>query len=206
MARAGADIPRRSVLKRGLFGGALLALGGGGYLALRSGREVPLPKDGLLALSAREYATVHALAERIVAPRSGTPTVDQVNVGSNVDHILARADEGVRAELRQLLGLFENGLANFVFGGRPRPFTRMSPEEQDRVLAEWRDSAIVIRRTGYQALRTVMMAAYYASPMIWAACAYGGPPQGFHDPDAPVWRGGGAPRPDGNGVFHEGEE
>jgi hypothetical protein len=32
---------------------------------------------------------------------------------------------------------------------------------------------------------------------------YPGPPRGFHQPDAPVWKGGGQPRPEGNGVFHE---
>ena len=71
------------------------------------------------------------------------------------------------------------------------------------MLAEWRDSRIAVRRTGYAALRTLVIAAYYQSPSIWPAVGYGGPPGIFADgPSLPEWRGGGEPRPDGNGVWH----
>lgn len=200
-------LTRRSMIKRGLFGGGLLLLGGAGFLAVRPSKKEPLPKEPLTSLSAAEYALVMALARRIVAPQpkpgSGMPSVEQVNVGVNVDAILARADEGVRRELRQLMGLFENGLAELLFAGAVAPFTQLSPEHQDQVLSGWRESRLVLKRTGYQALRTLVLAGYYASPMIWPAVGYEGPPQGFHDPNAPVWRGGGQPRPDGNGVWHE---
>jgi len=194
---------RRSVLKKGLLGGALLALGGAGLLATRGTRRVPLPKEPLTVLSADEFAVVHAIAERVLAPRPGAPTVDQLNVGYTVDVILSRAGEDVRKELKQLLGLFENGLAGFLFGGRTKPFTQLAPEAQDDVLREWRDSRLELRRTGYQALRTLVGAAYYSSKDSYAAVGYPGPPEGFHQPDAPEWRGGGQPRPEGNGVFHE---
>lgn len=196
---------RRGFLKKGLLGGALLALGGAGFLASRGPRPAPPPKQPLRVLDEAEYAIVSALAARVVDPRPGTPTVEQVNVGGNVDTILSHASEDVRKELKQLLRLFENGLTNLLFGGRPRPFTRMSADEQDAVLREWRDSRIEVRRTGYQALRLLVMAAYYSSPMTYAAVSYPGPPQGFHQPDAPVWKGGGQPRPEGNGVWHEPE-
>ncbi len=45
----GAKQSRRGFLKKGLFGGALLALGGGGYLATRSSAQLPLPAEGLTA-------------------------------------------------------------------------------------------------------------------------------------------------------------
>ena len=48
---------RRGFLKKGIFGGALLALGGGAALFLRGGREVELPAEGLLSLSPRESST-----------------------------------------------------------------------------------------------------------------------------------------------------
>lgn len=194
---------RRSVLKKGLLGGALLALGGGGLLAARGTRTVPLPKEGLKILDEVEYAVFHALAKRVVRPGPGAPTIDQVNATMNVDRILAGADSGVQAEVKQLAKLFENALAGLLFGGRTRPFTQLSGDEQDAVLAEWRDSRLVVRRTGYQALRVLVLAGYYSSDMIWPAVNYPGPPQGFHQPDAPVWKGGGQPRPEGNGVFHE---
>jgi hypothetical protein len=196
-------LSRRSVIKRGLLGGALLAAGGAGVLALRGGAEVPLPPDGLLVFSPAQYAVLDAVARRMVRPRAGWPTVDQIGVARAADRIAARTEPSAQKELRQLLGLFENGLAGFLFGGRTRPFTRLDPAEQDRVLAEWRDSRIAVRRTGYSALRTLVLAAYYQSPAIWPAVGYGGPPGIFADAASqPEWRGGKEPRPDGNGVWH----
>jgi hypothetical protein len=193
---------RRGFLTKGLLGGALLALGGAGWLASRDTRRVPPPKEPLRVLDATEYAIVSALAARLIDPRPGTPTVEQVNTAYNVDAILQNADAGARKDFKQLLGLFENGLAGFLFGGRTRPFTQLSPETQDEVLREWRDSRLNVRRTGYQALRSVVMAAYYSSDLAWPAVGYPGPPEGFHQPDAKAWKGGGEPRPDGNGVYH----
>jgi len=194
---------RRSFLKKGLLGGVLLTLGGAGLLATRSTRRVPLPPEPLRVLDTDEFAIVQALAERVIAPRPGTPTVTQIRVAQRVDAILWRADGGVRQEVKQLLRLFESGLAGFLFEGRTLPFTQLEPEAQDAVLRGWRDSRLSVRRTGYQALRALVAAAYYSSSDTHASVGYPGPPQGFHQPDAPEWRGGGQPRPEGNGVFHQ---
>jgi hypothetical protein len=47
------------------------------------------------------------------------------------------------------------------------------------------------------------MAAYFGNEKTWAAMNYPGPPSDVYDPAAPVWKGGGVPRPAGNGVFHD---
>ena len=201
-ALPGTELSRRSLLKRGLLGGSLLAVGGLGFLALRGGRMVPVPPDGLRVFSPREFAVLDAVAHRLVRPRQGWPTVEEVGVALNADRIAERTEPSAQKELKQLLGLFENGLAGFLFGGRTRPFTALEGEEQDQVLAEWRDSALAIRRTGFSALRTLVLAGYYKSPKVWPALGYPGLPAGIHRPDAPEWRGGDVPRPDGNGVWH----
>ncbi len=189
-------------MKKGLFGGALLALGGGG-LALRGSALVAAPKEPLTVLTLREYSILQALAKRLIPPLDGFPSVEAVDVAGNADRIIAKLDEGARAELRQLIGLFENALPALLFGGRLSPFTQLSGDEQDAVLREWRDSRLTLRRTGYNALRVLLLSAFYGSPLSWPGMGYAGPPPGFHQPDAPVWKGGGVPRPDGNGVFVE---
>jgi len=108
---------------------------------------------------------------------------------SAVDTILSMQDESARIEVQRLLLLFENALPNFLLAGRTQPFTQLPVELQERVLLEWRDSRITLRRSGYLALRTLVNAAYYASPAVWPALKYPGPPSGFHDPSAPVWKG-----------------
>jgi hypothetical protein len=99
--------------------------------------------------------------------------------------------------------LFENALPNFLFGFRTTPFTQLGAEDQETVLAEWRDSSITLRRTAYRALRGLSIAGYYGHQDVWPAIGYAGPPRGIHDPNAPVWKGGGEPRPIGNGTFIE---
>lgn len=199
----GAKPTRRGFLKKGFFGGLLLALGGGGYLFTRKSVEVDLPADGLLVLSPKEFAIVSALAWRLVPRRDGFPGVDAVQVARGCDRILTMVDATAVDETRQLLMLLENALPNFLLGGRPSTFTTLSTDAQDQVLREWQTSRLTLRRTGYTALRGLVMAAYFASPTTWAAVGYPGPLPGIHDPNAPVWKGGGAERPIGNGTFRE---
>jgi hypothetical protein len=193
---------RRGFLKKGIFGGLILAVCGGGFLALRRSRLVPLPRQRLAVLDPAEYAVLMAIAARLIPGGEGFPSVEEVGVGLNADGILARTDPAAAREVKQLLKLFENALAGFVFGGRMGPFTHLAGADQDEVLRGWQSSRLAIRRTGFAALRTLAIASYFGSPLSWPAVHYSGPPPGFHQPEAPVWRGGGAKRPDGNGVFH----
>jgi hypothetical protein len=192
---------RRSVLKKGLIGGAVLALGGG-WLFTRRSADVSLPTAPLQVLSAREYAVVYVLVQRFHPSRKGFPDAQALDVAKVCDGILAKADATAQKELKQLLMLFENALPAFLFGFRTLPFTRLAPQEQDVVLAEWASSRIAIRRTGYLALRTLVMAGYWSQKPAWPASGYAGPPP-VNDPNAPVWKGGGEPRPMGNGVWVE---
>ncbi len=146
------------------------------------------------------------LVERFVPARDGFPSPDKLKTALACDAIVSMLEEVTQAELKQLLMLFENALPNFIFGGRTVPFTELAPNEQDLVLAEWRDSRLTLRRTGYNALRGMVMAAYYGNAETWGAVHYPGPPAGIYQPDAEVWKGGGVPRPLGNGTSIQTEE
>ena len=63
----------------------------------------------------------------------------------------------------------------------------------------------MLKRSGYHALRGLVLGPYFANPAVWPHMGYAGPPP-LHDPNAPVWKGGGQPRPDGLGVWHEPEQ
>ena len=198
----GAPDSRRGFLKKGLFGGLLLALGGGAFLGTRRGAQVSMP-GGLKALNATEYAVMWAIVQRFVPAREGFPTPDTLNTAVAADGIIALLEDVTQGEIKQLLMLFENALPNFLFGGRTSPFTQLNPTEQDEVLAEWRDSRLTLRRTGYRALRGLAIAAYYGNKATWTAVGYPGPLPGIHDPNAPLWKGGDEPRPVGNGTLIE---
>jgi hypothetical protein len=146
-----------------------------------------------------------AIVQRFHPARDGFPSADSLQTTVAADGIMARLEDVTQAELKQLLMLFENALPNFLFGGRTSPFTQLDPTEQDQVLAEWRDSRLTLRRTGYRALRGIAIAAYYGNKATWSAVGYPGPLPGIHDPNAPLWKGGDEPRPLGNGTYHEPE-
>lgn len=198
----GAPDTRRGFLKKGFFGGLLLALGGGAFLFTRRGAQVAIPA-GLQVLNAQEFAVMWAIVQRFHPVKQGFPAADAINTTVAADNIIALLEEVTQEELKQLLLLFENALPNFLFGGRTSPFTQLDPREQDEVLAQWRDSRLTLRRTGYRALRGLALAAYYGNKATWSAVGYPGPPPGIHEPDAPVWKGGGEPRPGGNGTMLE---
>src|SRR5262250_1892054 len=75
--QAPAGLSRRSLVKRGLLGGALLAAGGAGFLALRGGNTVALPADGLLVFTPAQFAVLDAIARWIrwgwPGPRIASP-------------------------------------------------------------------------------------------------------------------------------------
>ncbi|MCP3098864.1 hypothetical protein LZ198_08250 [Myxococcus sp. K15C18031901] len=182
-----ASLSRRGLLQRGLAGGALLALGGSGVLAFREGLVLPLPEEGLRVLGPREYATLQAVARRAFPPRPGWPDADVARVASTADGLLARADPSAAKEVKALLGLFDNALAGLLFTGHVTPFSLLEPGAQDVVLEGWRTSRLVFRRSGYHALRALIYSAYYAHPAAIAATGFVAS-EGFHDPNAPVWR------------------
>jgi hypothetical protein len=144
-------------------------------------------------LGPREYATLQALARRAFPGRPGWPDADTARVAFTADRLLARGDASVAKEVRELLGLFDNALAGFLFNGRVTPFSRLSPEAQDAAFEDWRTSRLMLRRTGHHALRTLVYSAYYLHPAAVAASGYA-IPEGFHDANAVAWKGEG-PRP-----------
>ena len=164
---------RRTFIRRGLFGGVLLAGGGSIGLVAWPSDERVRARHPLRALDARQFAVLAAVAGRMVT----APKADPVVIAERLDAQMATAPAEVRADFGKLLLLLENAFAGFVLDGRARPFTRLSPEEQDDVLADWRDSRLALRRSGFSALRKLTQAAWYAAPEAWADVGYPGPPQ-----------------------------
>lgn len=158
---------RRTFIKRGLVGGAILLLGGGAGLALAPTKEQATPAGPLLALEPRGFQVLVAVAKRVLPAGA-----DAASVAQQVDSLLSRAAPESQKDFGRLLMLFENALPGLLFDGHVLPFTRLSPESQDAVLLRWRDSKLTLRRTGYQALRRICLAVFYADEASWPALGY----------------------------------
>lgn len=163
-------VGRRGFLKRGLIGGVLLSAAGG--LGLWPSAAGVAPRQALLVLGERHFAILAAIAARTVT----APGADPVAIAHGVDATLARSPREVQDDFLRLLLVFEGALTGLLLDGRIGPFTRLSPEAQDAALEAWRDSRLVLRRTGYIALKKLTIAAYYATPESWAGVKYPGPP------------------------------
>ncbi|MFO0727806.1 MAG: hypothetical protein U1E65_28770 [Myxococcota bacterium] len=157
--------PRRKFIQRGLVGGALLALAGGGLLAYPTGARAR-PRGRLLALGPQAFAVLAVVAARMV------PEGDPIAIAESVDRTLAYALPEAAQDVERLLLVLDSALVGLLFELKPQPFSRLDPAAQDAVLDGWRDSRVQLRRTGYQALRKLCLAAYYVDSSTWPKLGY----------------------------------
>lgn len=154
-----------------------MTLGGIG-LALQPSRLRPRPSGGLRVFSEAEYATLVALAER-ACPSSGPglPGPTELGVAAMADAMFATAEDDVKKGIKMALTIVESGLVGALFLERARPFTQLSPADQDRVLLAMRDSSVGVRRTLFRALTGLASSIYYGDPRVWPSLGYPGPPE-----------------------------
>lgn len=163
---------RRTFLKRGLMGGAVLALGATGLAVFPSG-PLAAPTEPLRVLTPTTFGVMVAIARRVITAEGA----DHVGIAQRIDRALSWAAPESQEDVRKLLGLFENALAGLLFDGRVMPFTRLSASSQDAVLDAWRRSSLEVRRSGYCALRKLCAAAHYMEPSSWGDLRYPPPPR-----------------------------
>lgn len=162
---------RRTFLKRGLFGGALLVLASAGGLAVLPGDRSVKPTGRLFSISEEAFPVLAAVAARILAGTTASPQ----EIAMRVDAALRSAPPETRKDLDLALKLLENRLSGTFLRGSATPFTELDVNEQDDALARWRDSRILLLRSAYQGFRKLCTAAHYATPAGWPETGYPGP-------------------------------
>lgn len=172
-------LARRDFLRRAAGGTAALAVaswlpsGCAGYQEL-----VPeAQRANLQFFDEKELAIFQAVARRVVPDEEGWPSVDEVGVAMAIDEELASWRNEpplapVLDDLKLLLRLVEHGT---WLDGHASRFTRLTPEAQDEVLASWDSSSIEVRQVGFQALKNLVMFAYYDDERTFARLSYAGP-------------------------------
>jgi len=150
---------RRTFLKRGAIGGAVLFLGPGRLVAFPSG-ALDAPTRPLAVLTSRAFGVLVAVARRVITVEGA----DAVEIAHGVDDALRFANTQTQGDINALIMLFESALVGAIFDGRFKPFTRCSPEKQDAILDGWRRSSVDIRRTGYAALKQLCLVSHYMTP------------------------------------------
>jgi hypothetical protein len=136
------------------------------------------PQGALRVLDGQQYSILAAIAGRICPGGDGFPSASDIDVAGRVDALLDRLPAGTAGEITALLSAFESPLVGLLLDGRPRTFSTCAPEEQDAVLAEWRDSRLPQRRTAFLALQHLCSGAYWTHPAVLRAMGYPGPSPG----------------------------
>jgi hypothetical protein len=167
----GAPIDRRRFFKRTASGVILLWCGG---LLPAGCSRYPKPAAPLRFLNSREYATLSALARRLLGAGAAIGSDgDEVDVGANVDALVAEWDAEAQGQLRTVLRIFEHG--TYLFDLRRKRFTRLTAARQDEYIAGWMSSTLGVRRMVFRALKLLVVAGFYSQPRTWASIGYDGP-------------------------------
>ena len=157
---------RRSLLKAGLAGGALLAVGGAALFigrdpqrdrALILGAVVPALLDGALPVEAPARA---AAIERVV---------DGVGVAIG---LLAPS---AQTELERLFTLLALAPGRRLLAGVATEWARAPIDEVAAFLEGWRNHRSALFRAGYAAIHDLVLGTWYADESAWSGIGYAGP-------------------------------
>lgn len=160
---------RRSFLKRGLLGGALLTVGGATFFGLKGGPPGAAPVRELHVVDAELFGVLAAVA---AACHIGA---DGVEVAHAVDVNLLETSPETQADYNRVLGLIQNALAALPLRGSLTHFTALDVEGQRAALLSMRDSRLALLRSAYGALKRTTGIAHYQVAKNAAFSGYRGP-------------------------------
>jgi hypothetical protein len=165
---------RRTFLAVGIAGAATLAAAGWWAAGFRTH---PVPR----ALGADARAIIAAIVPAMLA--GALPASQRAHHAAiaetvdNVDRAIQGLPPSARAEIGQLVALLALTPARRAFAGVASPWAEATREEVGAFLDAWRSSAWDLKRTAYDALHQLVLAAWYGNPRSWDDIGYPGPPR-----------------------------
>jgi hypothetical protein len=158
---------RRTLLKAGLAGGALLAAAGG--VAIVAGRDARDDRKAVLAAvvpALLDGALPAAVAERDAAVRRCIDGVVAAIAG------LAPASQ---TELEQLFTLLATTPGRRLLAGVPHAWKDADVAMVGAFLQSWRRHRFALFRGAYAALHDLVIGTWYADDAAWPGIGYAGP-------------------------------
>jgi len=138
---------------------------------------------GVPTLNARRRATLAAICDTF-APGWNDGQGDDADPGL-LDRAAAMVeriqDPTARRQIALLLDALDSSVLNVLLGSGFRSVTAPARERRVALLRSWAESAIGLKRAGFQALKRLVLVSHYAYPT--------------HDGGHPAWRAAGYPGP-----------
>ncbi len=161
---------RRTFLKAGLIGGAVLAAAGGAALWLKpAARDASTSEEARLVLR----AVIPALLAGAL-PVDRTAQAREATLERTLAAI-ARLPPPTRLELGELFALLASTPGRWLAG--VDDWETAGVEQATRFLQRWRTHPFDLLQAGYQALHDVVLGPWYADESTWPAIGYPGPPK-----------------------------
>jgi len=157
---------RRSFLKAGLAGGALLAVAGWWGVSRRLAPDA----DAIVR------AIVPAMLEGALPAEATSRAAAIDETVANVARAIDGLPPASRTELDRLFALLALAPARIAFAGLASPWSEASAADVSAFLSRWRDSGWRLKRSAYDALHQLVLASWYGNERSWAAIGYPGPP------------------------------
>lgn len=162
---------RRTWLKLGLVGGAVVALGGGVVALFRPGWS-----DGRLTPPGRDLfaAVARAVLEGQLPEGDAAQPALQAHLG-RLEVAVQSMPAVVRAEIAELTALLLHPLGRHALTGLGVEWSDATAADVRPVLQGLRESRLELRQQVYNALCKLTNAAYFADPATWPLTGYPGP-------------------------------
>ena len=110
------------------------------------------------------------IAERIIAADEPGFTPRELGVGRRIEAYIRTLPPHMQRDIRLLVVLFEYLPPFLIF--RPRRFSSLAREDQERYLLAWGSSRFRVLRSGFRILKTLCMSTYYQDPASWKAIGF----------------------------------
>jgi hypothetical protein len=170
------NLSRRSLLKVGLMGSALLATAG--LTASLSGCSASMPKAGFAVIRESDLAFLNALIPVMLAGAVTTEQLPQAvsNTLANLDYSLNHLSPELLKLTVQLFDVLALPITRGPLTGIWGSWENASSADVQAFLDRWQNSSISLLKMGHASLLQLVMMSWYSRPESWAHCGYPGPP------------------------------
>jgi hypothetical protein len=170
------QLSRRSLLKVGLLGSALL--GTAGLTATLSGCSASTPKAGFAVLRESDLpflqALIPVLLEGAVKPAQMPAAVSATL--ENLDYSLNHLSPEMLKLTVQLFDVLALPITRGPLTGVWGSWQNAAKVDVQQFLQRWQTSSFDLLKMGHASLLQLVMMAWYSRPESWAHCGYPGPP------------------------------
>jgi hypothetical protein len=159
-----------------LAGGGLLVAGSAVAIVRTRGYELAADRMAKLkALAPWQAVVFDAVARRVAAADvpEEVPSTDEVGVTDFVDGYIAGMHPALRRDCLRLVGFVEHIAP--ILAKKASRFTKLSPSDQDKVLAKLESHDQGMLRGAFAGLKSLVFMGYYRDPRTWKIIGYTGP-------------------------------